>query len=193
MKVTNYTKYDTATLRKIASLCLAEFARRERTNKHRRTSYTVDFTTHKGQGWVGGCASYNSDWLTIKLPLLFNKMRYINNNITFVQAVADVIFHELGHCIGVHHRLNRGNPNDTIESEYREWVLKTFTDEWTLPLEQPKAKPDAQLARYSRARENAERAMTRYKRAKTLLSKWNTKVKYYEKTLAKAGKLPPNN
>jgi hypothetical protein len=187
MKIVNETRYDTKTLRKIGALCLAEFARRERTNKKRARSYKIVFKTHKGQGWVGGYAYYNSKWLTVKLPLKYDRTRF-----TFVQSVADVIFHEIGHCLGIRHRLNRGRKHDTIESEYEDWIRETFDSSWELPLEEKKKKEkqDVQLVRFAKAKTNAERAMSRYKRAKNLLDKWNSKVKYYEKALVRAGKMP---
>jgi hypothetical protein len=184
MKIVNKTKFNTSDLRKIVQLSLTKFRSGEKGNPLVRKSYNVTFETHKGQGWTGGCAYYNSGHLTIKLPL-----KYAGHKLTFAQSIADVFFHEVGHCIGVKH--NSGN--DTIERYYRDWILKTITSDFKVNDVGKiiKDKVDIQLHRYNLVSKNIEKAKTRLKRAKTIFDKWQRKLVYYEKSLILVGKLPP--
>lgn len=79
----------------------------------------------------------------------------------------------------------------TIEHHFADWIYALTPEAY--PLEQAKAqkpggdaapgKASVRLVRYTRAVKNFDRAIARLKRAKNLATKWQQKVRYYERTL----------
>jgi hypothetical protein len=183
MKIINRTKYDTNDLRKISNLCMSKFRADEKGNSLLKSNYKVVFETHKASGgWVGGCAYYNSSWFTIKLPL-----EYKRTHLTFEQSIADVWFHEIGHCLGVRHNKR----HSSIEEPYQEWIKKTITSDYAVKekVKLKRDKGDIIVKRFNAVVKNLEVAKTRFKRAKTLLRKWESKLKYYQSSQLLAAKL----
>lgn len=210
MRIDNFTRWDTAGLRKIFGACLKELRRREGKSIQPSKSWRIDVVDHR-TNWVGGFAYYHSTTLTMKLPIpdgeRFRRIRgnkikrwppkkserlILKPNVKFSQEVADVFFHELGHCMGVRHsqaqRVDWETGHDvcrgaTIERQFKAWIQEAITEDFILQEEgkAPAPKRDFQAERHVRAVANLKKAETRHKRATTLLKKWRTKVRYYEK------------
>lgn len=205
LRITNETKWKTADLRRILSTCLSEVIRREGrrpelTNQRVRIKYSRS-------GWVTGRGMYNEGWVQLNLPSSLDRLKSAvlypldpvtdyDRTITLIWEIANVYIHELGHNLGVRHPGRRGSGDPlierrplTIEKMFLEWIRATFSDEsYSIAFDEPKQKKtiDIRQVRYERAKKNLATAETRLKRARTLFKKWNTKVRYYEKTFAEA-------
>ena len=178
MKIVNKTAWETKCLKKIFSRCMVEINKTDR-----KVITKVYVNHHKGQHWVGGHAHYGGSTLTMLLP---NPERG-----TTARKVADTFIHEVGHCLNIRHNKN----NDTIEHYYKEFMDKEFVDEkypMLVKVVKPKAKVDIQELRYERAKNNLEKALTRFGRARTILKKWQGKVKRYELVFANKRKEQDN-
>jgi predicted Zn-dependent protease len=74
--------------------------------------------------WIGGHASYHSNYLTMILPKPENGLHLKNGYQFFSEGIADTFIHEVGHTMGVKHN----KKHDTIEQSYQDWIVKTFND-----------------------------------------------------------------
>jgi hypothetical protein len=196
MKITNKTHYDTESLRRLFTACLQEVQKTEKNPVISHPKVTVVYK-RGGQSWVGGYAYYNSGTIKMKLPKAW-KARiglYITTLDSesfqdFSRKIADTFIHELGHCIGIHHKRTPDMWGlQTIERAYQGW-LKENVDSARFPIpiqEKPKAsKEDLTAKRYTKALGGLNRASRRLKRAQTLFKKWTAKVRYYERSQARA-------
>ena len=211
MRIENSTRWTTRSLRKIFGACMKELRRREGKTLKPFDRWRIAVVDHRTY-WVGGYAYYNTTALTLKLPVP-DGQRFKRTNSTikswppkksevtilppdlkFSREVADVFFHELGHCLGVAHSTapQRRVRDDravclgvTIELSFREWIQEAITEDFIL-VEKITTAPrrDFQVERYLRAVANLKRAETRHRRATTLLKKWRKKVRYYEAAIA---------
>lgn len=176
MKLTNKTHYETRLLRKLLTVCLREFRRREGDPRQiRHLEVTVE---HGRSKWIGGRAYLNGRFVRMILPKNFE--RYTSGNAP--QVFARIFIHELGHCVGMRHMKGHAG-----EGEFWEWIRANIDEErFPLPIAESKRKPKGPLQekRYLQAVANSKRAETRLKRAQTLAKKWRTKVRYYERALA---------
>jgi len=216
MRIINSTRWESAGLRKIFGACLKELRRREGKTIRPSKRWRISVVDHR-TNWVGGFAYYDSTTLTMKLPLpdgeRFRRIRgnkikswppkkserlILKPNVKFSQEVADVFFHELGHCIGVRHsqaqRVDWETGRDvcrgaTIERQFMAWIQETITEDFILQeeVEAQAPKKDVIADRHGRAVANLKRAETRHKLATTLLKKWRKKVRYYEAKIAARG------
>lgn len=187
MKVKNETQWDTRQLRAVFARCRQEIIRREQ--PERKDVGTVVQVGYARRGYVTGCARYFSRWVRITLPSTTDRFHVVGDPDAFVRELAEVYIHEVGHNLGVKHQGRRraGRPL-TMEAPYADWIRDTFTAEhYPLTHKAPKAKmkPDVQSVRYQQAQANLARATKRLKLTQTLHRKWRTKVRYYERALAK--------
>lgn len=175
MKLTNKTHFSTAALRKLLTVCLREFRRRE-VNPWQLDHIEVT-VMHGRSKWIAGRAWINNRFVRMILPKKFTAY-----NVDAAQAFARVFIHELGHCVGMRHMKGHAG-----EREFKEWIRANIDEErFPLPIAESKRKPKGPLQekRYLQAVANSKRAETRLKRAQTLAKKWRTKVRYYERALA---------
>ncbi len=208
MKIENSTRWTTGSLRKIFGACMKELRRREGKTLKPFDRWRIAVVDHR-TFWVGGYAYYNSTALTLKVPVpdgqrfrrtispikrwppKKSEVKILPPDLKFSQEVADVFFHELGHCLGVRHvtarqeRVSDGRPfcvGVTIELSFRKWIQEAITEDFIL-VEKITTAPtrDFQIERQLRAVANLKKAETRHKRATTLLKKWRKKVRYYDK------------
>lgn len=203
MKLKNHTHYNSAELRRVFQLCMQE-VRREwglDWDKVKGLAVTVRYARRKHPGFIGGYAFTGRPIMRLHLPRAWqatftdpttniNRVGYRSGD--FVQAIAATFIHELGHNLGVHGHV-RKSPEATwsactIEPRYEDFIESTFSIE-RFPIDAapaPRSKPNVQLIRYQRAITNLGRAETRFKRARTLLQKWQRTVKYYERAIPQA-------
>lgn len=207
MRIENSTRWTSRSLRKIFGACMKELRRREGKALKPSDRWRIAVVDHRTH-WVGGYAHYNSTALTLKLPVpdgqrfkrtdstikrwppKKSEVTILPPDVIFSQEVADVFFHELGHCLGVRHSpaIGPGISDGrvvcigvTIELSFREWIQEAITEDFIL-VEKKTTAPtrDFQVERYLRAVANLKRAEIRHKRATTLLKKWRKKVHYYD-------------
>ncbi len=132
----------------------------------------VKYNHQKDQGSCSGRATLARSVITIMVP----------------SQVVDRV--DLAHTRGMQHRQMNRNPQYCRIGDWRQRYA------WAemMPLERsmPKAKPkaDAQMQRYQRALASEKRWLTKLKRAQTALAKLRSKLRYYERVLTAAGKLP---
>lgn len=175
MKVYNKTEYDTKAIKALVSQCLAEV---RKTDAVKINWFSVYYTRNSEWRQRTGSVAYASGhtvmhgrWFQINLPKLVSAS---------VREVATVIIHEVGHCLGVPHRGTSWEGRTwTIERHYQTF-LNSLTG--TLPVATVQcAKPvDKVAVRKARAEKNLKTALTRFKRAQTILKKYQRQVKYYK-------------
>lgn len=187
MKVKNETDYLTKDLKKIFTR-LAWAVHRKENSYYSNPAYLevrIIYQNRNHGVWVGGWAWLRSNSIQIEMP----RPEYLKENdlMAVPKELGKTFVHELGHCIGLKKHHNR----KTIEP-YFEKEIEEATKDVVLRFKEVKEKPkqDIQILRWERAKANLERALTRFARAKTLLKKWTKKVKYYEKVLTLANKIP---
>ena len=177
MKIVNKTHWRTSHLRDfIRRVALSEIEAPARKALH----VVVKYNHQKGQGSCSGRASLARPVITIMVP----------SQVVDRVDLAHTIAHELAHTRGMQHRQMNRNPQYCRIGDWRQRYA------WAemMPLERsmPKAKPkaDAQMQRYQRALASEKRWLTKLKRAQTALAKLRSKLRYYERVLTAAGKLP---
>ena len=144
--------------------------------------------SYRTRHFIGGYAWYHSNQLCIKVPKeSFEKTTVSDKSeLDFSQCIADTYIHEVGHNLGAKH-----SHRNTCENYYREWILANISNE-KFPVVKKEVKQavkvDVRYKRYQSALLNFRKAETRFKRAKTLFSKWKSKVLYYETSFAPADK-----
>jgi hypothetical protein len=177
MKIVNKTHWRTAHLRAfIQRVALDEIEVPAR----KALQVTVKYNRQKDQGSCSGRASLTRPVITVMVP----------SQVVDRVDLAHTIAHELAHMRGMkHHQMNR-NPQYYRIGNWRE----RYAWAETMPLERstPKTRPkgDVQMQRYQRALASEKRWRTRLKRAQTALKKLRPKLRYYERILTAAGKLP---
>ena len=210
MRVFNETKYSTEDLRRIFAACVTKLRVTEGSAVSGLRVSVIDHA--HGANWIGGYAYYHSKRLTLKMPKKVRRDpegwlqavktrrnwwddKATTDYVLSVTAakVADVFLHEVGHCLGTHHC-----KGETIETAFADWVKSTFNNNDAFPLRLkselvvPKQKPDIKLVRFERAKLNLAKAETRFKRSKTILGKWKSRVRYYSKIFESAAKSTNN-
>jgi hypothetical protein len=177
MQIVNKTHWRTGHLRAfIQRVALGEIEAPAR----KALQVTVKYNRQKDQGSCSGRASLTQPVITIMVP----------SQVVDRVDLAHTIAHELAHTRGMqHHQMNR-NPQYYRIGNWRE----RYAWAETMPLQRstPKTRPkgDAQVQRYHRALASEKRWQTKLKRAQTALKKLRAKLRYYERALTAAGKLP---
>jgi len=194
MKIINSTNWRTEDLRKIFSEA------KRRVNKIENRPINSIVTVRNGYNSdlsIWGRAYINSPHMTIIIgrikkvinPKRNEKWKFAMEEITWTdemkKKLAFVFTHEYYHNLGFRSQDRRNYKYDWTEQFNYEWA-KNYPIR--LKEEKPKVAVDVKAIRYQRAKSNLEKALTRFKRARTLLSKWQNKVKYYEKGLVFAKK-----
>lgn len=180
--IVNKTRWNTQELRKIFALCAAEV---RRTDGHRWMTKSLHITVSTQRGRACGYAWYNSNRILLKMP----KIEKLDQNVRSAY-IAEVVIHEIGHCLGLKHNRVTGGSNlgglCTFEHLYKDWIATTFPQHtYTVHVTQPKKVTfDEKAARkLERAELNLKVAATRFKRAGTILKKWQRQVKHYQKRM----------
>ena len=176
MKIDNKTKYDGRYLRRLFLACekhCFEVYLKHSHPKHRH----VTIKYHK-TSWIGGYAWYNSCSIVMKLPhptsTHLGKIK--TKNEISARKVAQVYLHELGHNLGRHHN-QMGRHNDIDVSWWPDEII---------PLKKVITKPKPNLieVRASKTQKKLDEWQKKFNRAKTLVRKYQSKVRYYEKKAA---------
>lgn len=200
MTVTNSTRYNTNTLRKIFEACLREVRKDWALDWHKLKPLQVKIVYGRRKHFVGGRGRVNRGWMKIHIPSDWKPIPdykpmsgYANDDLT--QAIAATFIHELGHNLGIHGHLPAvpgGWRGYTIEHNYQDFIYANISaDKFVLEPAQPqKATSDIREQRYLKSVANLQKALTRFKRAQTLLKKWTKKVKYYETALPQLANRP---
>ncbi len=177
MKIVNETHWRTDHLRafiqRVAEVELDGPARKA-------LKVTVTYNRAKDKGYVTGCAFLRSNIARLMVP------RQVVDRVD----LAHVIAHELAHTRGMHHHQMNRNPQYSRVSDWRERYAWAETMPLEKALPKAKAKKDVQMRRYNAALAAEGRWMTKLKRAQTALKKLRPRLRYYERTLTAAGKLP---
>jgi len=208
MQVENKTRWETRDLKSIASFCLSRFSyeripswRRKRLVIRFRPSNVlsrvdVDYFKKTNEirriqrpGGMRGSAQLGGIFVTIRVPN-YPHVKELN-----IKNLGFLLMHELCHIAGYTHRDMRRRiwnhwPND--EKTWNDPRIRAF-ERFQIRPKQPKPpKPKLdQIVRYERALANLKRNKSKLKRYQNLVKKWNQKVRYYEKVLSVAGKIPP--
>jgi len=209
MRVLNKTNYDTRYLRKLFLECEKHsfeiFLQRSKPRSRRVT------VVYHRTGWVGGYASINGTFITIKLPRNYTGCRnkrlpqWVKNEMQKpprdesearrqeqlktkpeikplpAREVASVYLHELAHNLGKRHK-NMANGGYTF------YKVDWWPDE-PVPLKVARAvgeKLEQNIIelRAIKAQKKLAEWQSKLKRAKTYVVKYSQKVKYYEKKMA---------
>jgi hypothetical protein len=172
MRLNNSTQFSTDDLRKFISVCAKQMEvsyilRRMRVViKRKKKSY---WRSEETDDYPSGCASLSGRYMKIRLPPVLNKRR-----------LAFVVQHELYHTIGRGHR--------AIAREFGDWEISNsdkfaFADNLLLGEKVLNTKPPRNLKeeRHKKAISKVAEFERKLKLTKTLLKKWQRKVKYYQK------------
>jgi hypothetical protein len=180
IKVVNETDYNTNDLRKICRVAAQAMGCKQ--PKHVLIKYT-----QRWKRWVHGRARYGDRtyegrqvWLWIP--------KYPDDSSKLPKSVAQVAAHEFMHSLGVHHGdMTKAQKNCRQEAEWSNGLVLRKKEQRQKPKETATQR-GARLReeRAAHARDMLKKAATRLKRAKTIEKKWRDKVRYYERTEAKA-------
>ena len=184
MKIINQTAYDTRGLRDVFIACAREVWRREKDRNTKPKNLRVTVKYHRGASWIGGYAWHNASSVVLKLPRPERLQRF-TEPLAFERKIADVFIHELGHCIGIRGHRN-GDKHDTHEHLYQDWIKEAIGEGFKVAVAVPKPKPDRktiQAKRYEHAQKMLAKHQRNLNRTKTILKKWQRRVRYYERTL----------
>lgn len=183
MKIINKTSWDSKKIKNLFAVCLKEVKRREGNERHLKNQ-TVYLKSHN-RNHVYGRAYVNSSTLILKLPyphskdLDLKKFTWWKVDYDFAQKLADTYIHEVGHNLGIKKHSKGG---DTMEHLYQDWIFENISNE-KFPIAKVQKivpKVDIKQKRYHSALTNFAKAQTKFRRVKTLLDKWQRKIKYYE-------------
>src|SRR3990167_1214000 len=175
MKIINKSKYQTIDLKRcIIHLLKKEWKRYYEKSYPRKQAYCEVYSRNVG---LGGQASLNGYWMRINIhhwDLTTTEGR---------KKMAVVLHHEIMHLNGYQHRDMCNKHMGHVE---RDKELQTWIDKFEIRLKPIKQKKVIDIVdlRYQRALINLKRSSSKLKRAKTIFSKWQTKVRYYEKKAA---------
>ncbi len=173
MRIKNTTDLSTEDLRSFISVCAKQmevsYILRRMSVEIRRKKITY-WTNKEKDDYPTGRASLNGWWMRIRIPPVINKRR-----------LAFVIQHELYHTIGKGHQ--------ELAREFGDWEISesdrfAFAD--NLPLGEkavnsPRPPRALKEERYKKAISKVAEFERKLKLTKTLLKKWQRKVKYYQK------------
>ena len=187
MKVNNLTKFDTARLREIAQrVAEAEL------EPHQRAGMTVHFLIRKARGTEANRARRDCFYRRA-VGVLPEGLRY-NQAIVSIPGdaatfdsgrraaqTALLLAHEFAEALGLRHENMRSKRYDWKDgwTDFYGWA-------YDLPiiLKAPKAAPspdDVKSKKLTHARAMHKRALTRAKRAASIVKRWERRIRYYEK------------
>jgi len=205
MKIVNKTQWNTLDLKKLLTRTLNEYEKVEgQFPDYQRKRLTVEITT----GRFSGYAYYNSHYARVRIPkpeprlppwwkkadfekpenqefIEQQERGYQKMIANMSEKIADVFMHELDHCKGYRHKQMPGG-GYCLQKDVE------FAKEYEIRPKAVQARPkrDLQRERYNHAIEMVKEAEKRIKKlksytklAKTILKKWEGRVKYYEKEL----------
>ena len=162
MKILNKTNYDTQFLRSLFIKC----------EKHEGTGgkgREVEVLNSRSK-YVHGKAWLRSRFITIYLPKNAK-----------AHSVAKVYIHEIGHNLGLHHK-----DMTNISNIEMDWLFDTPLPPKIIKAKKPK--PNIVEVRAKHAQKKLDEWKKKLARAKTLVKKYQRKVKYYEKKKAASPK-----
>lgn len=186
MKIFNHTKWDTKDLRAICQRALANNVKFEGPFASKRLKVT--FKTAKYYNY-SGWAYVNSGIMHINLPAPKDPITGVPRDLNTFKT-AHVFEHELMHCRGI-----RGHKN--MGAAYTDWDRATqehyaYAKDLVVRVAELKPaapKTDLQIVRYQRVLAKFSKWQGKRKNAATLEQKYKAQVLYYEKELAKDGRL----
>jgi hypothetical protein len=180
IKISNETDWNTNDLRKI---CLAAAKA-----VGVKTKKLVTIKSNRRRPEVSGRATYPSAGLSEGYPSWLWLPKDPIRPEEFAKEVARVAAHEFMHNLGVKHK-------DMTKAQLYCYQQATWADGLVLRKKGQREKPKETAAqrgarlrkeRAEHAQDMLKKAATRLKRAKTIEQKWREKVRYYERTEAKA-------
>jgi hypothetical protein len=129
MKIKNKTHYDTEILSLIFAECIQEINKIYSIKISKiKIKYRYDYHGRAMDQIGGYCPALFGKWITILLPPISEVWRmesWTGKYFSKAQLVAMVFFHEVGHLFKFKH--NKWNA--TIEMDYKEFIIRTFTEE----------------------------------------------------------------
>lgn len=207
MKIKNYTKYNTADLKKLFLACCREV----RTGRVIRKRLVVEVVE---KARANSRANYWGTWVQINIgktigyedktytrPTYDGKNTYtetIRKGIRGTMSIREIAWiacHEFLHSKGLHHR--RITARHRYFSHWAEFTKDknrmAWADQYQLRKKEVKPKPqtDWQLIRYERVKARVKEYISKVKRCQNLLKKYLQKQRRYEKVLTAAGKIRP--
>ena len=176
MKIDNETKYDTKYLRRLFKECEKHIFQTYLVHGESKHRY-ISVKTHRAR-WIGGFGFYHSVSLRIKLPSpVSTHLGHIKRtNEVSARRVAQVYLHEVAHNLGKRHK--------QMTSAYK--IDVSWWPDELVPVKQVVVKPKPNIieVRAAKAQKKLDEWLRKTKRAKTLVKKYQRKVKYYEKKAA---------
>jgi hypothetical protein len=168
IQLTNQTHYNSRDLTKLFTIALAFY---------KRTAFDFKFTTvkvkciyrRKHDGFCGGYAYYNNNFICMKLP----KIKKGYDGETFEQTIMRTFLHELDHCRG---RKHGDMPNDKHRN------ISFIPDGYSIKEKEPKVKKkktdDDKIAALIKRKKSWK---TKMKRAETAMKKIDKQIVYYNR------------
>lgn len=166
MRLVNQTIYNTRDLKKF----FTRIAKVElEPEKSKRVLFRVVYS-HRGRH--SGCASLGGCHGTVRLPKPPHAIK--------MPSLAMVIAHEMAHLRGMDHNRMRG----AARYSWDYGRIYDWAGAYTIGIKSPKAKPPKTVVvntKLVHAQKMLAQNKTKLKRAETLVKKWTSKVRYYER------------
>lgn len=182
MKLDNQTEWDTKELKE---LCKAVMKHEEISQTRQYIKVIYKKRTGYSEERYGGYAYYNRKWVKMTVPRPQVRKQVVSEDGSTkiaevphefnAERFAQVLTHELGHNRGLRHK----------DMPYSNRLDCKYVKDFKVGLAKPKKKPkrDLKQERYDKVLKQIKSWETKKKRAENALKKYNTKKKYYERTM----------
>jgi len=184
----NETHLVTKDLKRFIKRCLEEF------NKYYFIKHNYSHRLHvkilhkKIANWIGGYAYLNSRTMEIRIPRNFKQIdatlsgRSINGiPSTLIYECAQMIFHELEHCEGKHHKQMRNHWKNPYPIPWANDYIISYKEPSTKQIKTPDMKLSKKLLSLENRKNNWE---SKLRRAQNALKIINRQTNYYTNRMA---------